>query len=45
MLVWFVAMAVMGAVGIARHPTVLAALYPRYGIAYLFSQRQSDTLP
>jgi KUP system potassium uptake protein len=37
MLVWFIAMAAMGVTGIARHPTVLAALNPRYGIAYLFS--------
>ncbi len=37
MLVWFVAMAVMGVTGIAHHPSVLAALNPRYGIVYLFS--------
>ena len=37
MLLWFITMAVMGIAGIARHPTVLAAINPRYGIAYLFS--------
>jgi KUP system potassium uptake protein len=37
MLLWFAAMAAMGIAGIARHPSVLAALDPRYGIAYLFS--------
>lgn len=37
MLVWFVAMALMGIWGIVQHPTVFAALDPRYGLAYLFS--------
>jgi len=37
MLVWFTVIAVMGVAGIVRHPAVLAALDPRYGIAYLFS--------
>ena len=37
MFVWFVAMAAMGIAGIAHHPAVLAAINPRYGIAYLFS--------
>ena len=37
MLLWFVAMALMGVYGIARHPTVLAALNPVYGLSYLFS--------
>ncbi len=37
MLVWFATMAVMGIVGIARHPTVFAALNPVYGLSYLFS--------
>jgi KUP system potassium uptake protein len=37
MLVWFLAIAVMGAAAIARHPAVLAAVNPRYAIAYLFS--------
>jgi KUP system potassium uptake protein len=37
MLVWFIAMAVMGIAGIAQHPGVIAALDPRYGLAYLFA--------
>ncbi|MFB9265078.1 potassium transporter Kup [Bradyrhizobium erythrophlei] len=37
MLVWFVGMAILGLVGIARHPGVLAALNPSYGLSYLFS--------
>jgi KUP system potassium uptake protein len=34
---WFLAMAVMGIAGIARHPAVLAALNPLYGLRYLVS--------
>jgi KUP system potassium uptake protein len=37
MLVWFVAIALMGISGIVRHPSVFAALNPFYGLAYLFS--------
>jgi KUP system potassium uptake protein len=37
MLIWFLAMAVMGISGIAQHPAVLAALNPVYGLSYLFS--------
>jgi KUP system potassium uptake protein len=37
MLLWFVTMALMGISGIARHPAVLAALNPVYGLSYLFS--------
>ena len=37
MLLWFVAMALMGISGIARHPAVLAALNPVYGLSYLLS--------
>ncbi len=37
MLLWFVAIALMGLRGIVQHPTVIAALDPRYGLAYLFS--------
>ncbi len=37
MLVWFIAMALMGIWGIVQHPAVFAALDPRYGLAYLFS--------
>ena len=37
MLIWFATMAVMGIFGIAKHPTVFAALNPTYGLSYLFS--------
>ena len=37
MLLWFVTMALMGISGIARHPAVLAALNPVYGLSYLLS--------
>jgi KUP system potassium uptake protein len=37
MLVWFIAMAAMGVWGIAKHPTVFAAVNPVYGLSYLFS--------
>ena len=37
MCVWFLAIAVMGVAGITRHPGVLAALNPLYGLHYLFS--------
>jgi KUP system potassium uptake protein len=36
MLVWFLAIALMGVAGILRHPAVFAALDPRYGLHYLF---------
>ncbi|AIY42157.1 Kup system potassium uptake protein [Collimonas arenae] len=44
MLLWFVAMAVMGVIGIARHPAVLAALNPLYGLHYLFSSGYASFL-
>ena len=37
MSVWFLAIAVMGVAGIIRHPAVLAALNPFYGIHFLLS--------
>jgi len=37
MLLWFVTIALMGISGIARHPSVFAALNPVYGLSYLFS--------
>jgi KUP system potassium uptake protein len=37
MLIWFVAIAVLGISGIAKHPSVFAALNPVYGLSYLFS--------
>ncbi len=37
MALWFLVIALLGLVGIWQHPAVLAALDPRYGIAYLLS--------
>ncbi len=37
MALWFVIIAVLGIWGIAQHPSVLAAIDPRYGLVYLFS--------
>jgi KUP system potassium uptake protein len=37
MAVWFTTIAVLGILGIAQHPGVLAALDPRRGLAFLFS--------
>src|SRR6202048_5247361 len=37
MLLWFVALALMGISGIVQHPSVVAALNPVYGLSYLFS--------
>src|SRR6516164_3989454 len=37
MCLWFLAIAVMGVAGITRHPGVLAALNPLYGLHYLLS--------
>ncbi len=36
MTIWFVTIGVLGLFGIMRHPGVLAALDPRYGVAFLF---------
>jgi KUP system potassium uptake protein len=36
MTLWFVTIGVLGLFGIVRHPGVLAALDPRYGLDYLF---------
>ncbi len=44
MLVWFVAMAVMGVAGIVRHPSVFAALSPTYGLHYLLSNGMTGFL-
>src|SRR6202046_5729813 len=35
MLLWFVVIAALGVVSIARHPGVLAALDPRYAIRFM----------
>jgi KUP system potassium uptake protein len=37
MALWFVTIGVLGAWGIAQHPSVLSALNPVYGLNYLFS--------
>ncbi len=37
MALWFVTIALLGLSGIVRHPGVLAAIDPRYGLAYLLS--------
>src|SRR5258708_5544803 len=37
MALWFLTIAVLGIAAIARHPSVLAAIDPRYGLHYLFS--------
>jgi len=44
MLVWFVAMAMMGAAGIMKHPQVFAALNPLYGLHYLVSHGMTGFL-
>jgi KUP system potassium uptake protein len=37
MTVWFLTIGALGLVAIIRHPVVLAAIDPRYGLAYLFT--------
>jgi KUP system potassium uptake protein len=37
MTVWFIVIGILGFNGILEHPSVLVALDPRYGFAYLFS--------
>jgi KUP system potassium uptake protein len=44
MLIWFVAMAVMGVWGIAQHPQVFVALSPVYGLSYLVSNGMTGFL-
>jgi KUP system potassium uptake protein len=44
MCLWFLAIAVLGIAGIARHPTVLAAVNPLYGLRYLFSNGYASFL-
>ena len=44
MLAWFIVIGIMGIWGIAQHPAVIAALNPRYGLAYLFSNGISGFL-
>jgi KUP system potassium uptake protein len=44
MLIWFVAIAVMGVWGIAQHPQVFVALSPVYGLSYLVSNGMTGFL-
>jgi KUP system potassium uptake protein len=44
MTVWFVTIGVLGVSGILRHPGVLAAFDPRYGLAYLFGHGMTGFL-
>jgi KUP system potassium uptake protein len=44
MFVWFAVMALTGISGIVQHPAIVAALDPRYGLAYLFSHGLSGFL-
>lgn len=37
MAIWFLTIGILGVWGIAKHPSVLQALNPAYGFAYLFS--------
>ena len=37
MALWFAVIAVLGIWGIVRHPSVLVAIDPRYGVSFLFS--------
>lgn len=37
MLVWFVVLAILGAIGIAGHPSVLRALSPHYGVLLILA--------
>src|ERR1700748_1928666 len=44
MTLWFVTIGVLGVHGIVRHPGVLAALDPRYGLGYLFTHGMTGFL-
>ena len=44
MCLWFLAIAILGIAGIARHPAVLVALNPVYGMRYLFSNGYASFL-
>jgi len=43
MLLWFIVIGVMGAVGIARAPAILAALSPMPAITYLWHAGRSPS--
>ena len=44
MALWFTVMAMLGLWGIIQHPTVLFAINPRYGLAYLLAGGQTGFL-
>lgn len=44
MALWFLAIAALGVRGIVQHPSVLLALNPAYGIAFLFSNGYTSFL-
>jgi KUP system potassium uptake protein len=44
MTVWFVTIGLLGIHGILRHPGVLAAIDPRYGLGYLFTHGMTGFL-
>ena len=44
MAAWFVIIALLGIGGIARHPAVLLAIDPRYGLGFLFSSGMTGFL-
>ena len=44
MLVWFVVIGVLGFIGVARHPGVLAAVSPTYAIGFLIHSGRSALL-
>jgi KUP system potassium uptake protein len=44
MALWFLSIAALGLWGIARHPAVLAAVNPLYGLRYLFSHGYASFL-
>jgi len=44
MLVWFVAIGLLGLWGVAQHPSVMLAINPAYGLSYLFSHGRAGFL-
>ena len=44
MLLWFVTIAVLGVIGIARNPSVLTAVDPRHAIAFMLENRGAALL-
>jgi KUP system potassium uptake protein len=44
MMMWFLTIGVLGIHGILRHPGVLAAIDPRYGLGYLFTHGMTGFL-